>query len=281
MRRVKRGAYTRGMPLRSLGFRTDAFLARFDGIVEDLGDATSIINPRNPAHYFGNLLIFHNPPRDGDRERWEARYAQTVGSHPGVRHITLAWDVGGPHVTDAALAPFLDAGYTLDENVVMTAESLHAPPRPNTEAELRPLVSDEDWSLALELQVMTREDRWDEASYRSFKEVAVRRYRRMCNAGKGYWYGAFLGGTLAANLGVFVEGTLARFQSVDTHPEYRRRGLCGTLVHYAARHAGEQLGARTFVIVADEHYFAKDVYRSVGFTPVERQQALLKSPETS
>lgn len=57
-----------------------------------------------------------------------------------------------------------------------------------------------------------------------------------------------------ADLGLFVIDGVGRFQSVETHPDYRRRGICGTLVYRAARCGFERLGAKTLVMIADEHY---------------------------
>ncbi len=265
------------MHLRSLGYRTDLIFARFQGVVEDLGDAVRVQNPGNPGHYFGNFLIFASPPQPGDLPRWEARFARDIATQPGVRHVLFGWDV--PPTGTPDLQPFLDAGYTLEENVVMTAPALHAPARPNTQAELRTIHdTDDEWAQVLECQVAAREERWPEASYRTFKEGQLRRYRDMTRAGQGFWYGAFLDGRLAADMGVFTDGELTRFQAVGTHPDFRRRGLCATLTHFAGEHARAAFGAKQLVIVADEHYFAKDIYASVGFTATERQQLLLRMP---
>jgi len=73
-------------------------------------------------------------------------------------------------------------------------------------------------------------------------------------------------------MGLFAAGPgLARFQSVETDPEHRRRGLAGTLVHHVSRHGFDHLGARTLVMVADPGYFAIDLYRAVGFDATESQ----------
>ncbi|MBB6098055.1 RimJ/RimL family protein N-acetyltransferase [Deinobacterium chartae] len=263
------------MQLNSLGYRTDLIFARFDGIVEDLGDAIRIRNPRNPDHYYGNLLVFDRPPRPGDLPEWEQRFAECIGVPPEVKHRLFGWDA--PDGTTGEIDEFLEAGYTLDRSVVMTAERLHPPRRPNLEAELRPLRSDEDWALALENQIACREARWDEDSYRPFKERQMRRYREMAEAGRGAWFGAFLDGRVVADMGIFSDGELARYQAVGTHPDYRGRGLCGTLVHFVGEYARRELGVARLVIVADDHYFAKDIYRAVGFEPVEYQASLLRS----
>ena len=97
------------------------------------------------------------------------------------------------------------------------------------------------------------------------------RYRQMVQAGLGEWFGAFLGNRVAGDLGVFVQGGVGRFQSVGTHPDFRRRGICGTLVYEAARYAFQNLGAETLVMVADEEHHAAKIYESVGFVPTEHE----------
>lgn len=270
------------MHLRSLGFRTDLIFARFQGVVEDLGYVIRVMNPDNPTHYFGNFLIFDSPPQPGDFAAWEAAFAELIGAPPTVRHTLFGWDV--PPRGEAHLQPFLDAGYVLEENVIMAASALLPPARPNRSAELRVIQdTDEAWAAVVDHQVACRDahSNESEASYRTFKEGQFRRYRSMMKAGLGFWYGGFVDGVLAADLGVYTDGTLVRFQSVGTHPDYRRQGLCGSLTHFAGTHAQQAFGASELVIVADEHYFAKDIYASVGFRPRERQQLLLRCPQDS
>jgi predicted GNAT family acetyltransferase len=65
---------------------------------------------------------------------------------------------------------------------------------------------------------------------------------------------------------------------VETHPEFRRRGICGTLVYESARHALGSLGAERLVMVADAHYHAARIYESLGFRPTERQLGVERRP---
>ena len=266
------------MNLNSLGYRTDLIFARFRGRVTDLGEAIAVVNPRSPAHYFGNLLIFQRPPQSGDIDRWEALFSQHVGRPPATPHRLFAWDV--PAARPPQLDEFLEAGYQLEENIVMAAPRLRTPPRPNSSAQYRPLADlDEEWAQALENQVASREDGHDEDRYRRFKETQLRGLREMCRAGQGFWYGAFVEGRLVADLGVFSDGgELLRYQSVGTDPAYRRQGLCASLTFFAGEHAQMHFGAHRLVIVADDHASAKRVYASVGFETVERQQLLLSTP---
>jgi len=80
-------------------------------------------------------------------------------------------------------------------------------------------------------------------------------------------------------MGLYSDGHgLARFQSVDTHPEARGRGLAGTLVHYVSTYGLSTLHARTLVMVADPDYHAIRIYRSVGFENTETQVAIELAP---
>lgn len=67
----------------------------------------------------------------------------------------------------------------------------------------------------------------------------------------------------------------ARYQSVETHPTARRRGLAGTLVWHAGATALTG-GSRTLVMVADPGDAAIRVYRSVGFTVTEPQLSFVR-----
>lgn len=93
----------------------------------------------------------------------------------------------------------------------------------------------------------------------------------MTRAGLGLWFGAFLENRLVADLGVFTAGRIGRFQQVGTHPDYRRRGICGALVYQASRYAFDQMKLETLVMVADENYHAAKIYESVGFQAKEHQ----------
>jgi ribosomal protein S18 acetylase RimI-like enzyme len=89
-------------------------------------------------------------------------------------------------------------------------------------------------------------------------------------AGRGAWFGAWLDGQLLATLGVVVTDGRGRYQSVDTHPSARRRGLASRLVHDAGVTAVERFGAERLVIVTDSDNHALGVYRGVGFREAER-----------
>jgi GNAT superfamily N-acetyltransferase len=126
----------------------------------------------------------------------------------------------------------------------------------------------------VENQVRCREPAHEESSYRRFKERQMESYRSMTVAGMGEWFGAFSGEDLVADLGLFHDGDLARYQSVETHPAYRRQGIAGNLVYRAGMYVFDRFAVGTLVIVADKDSAASRLYRSVGFEPQEQQLGL-------
>ena len=94
-------------------------------------------------------------------------------------------------------------------------------------------------------------------------------------------FGAFVDGEVVATAGIFVtEDGVARYQSVETHPDHRRQGLAAAVVHAAGQHGLDRLGVRTLVIVADVDGEAIGVYRRLGFADLERQLMMEKRTGT-
>jgi predicted GNAT family acetyltransferase len=67
---------------------------------------------------------------------------------------------------------------------------------------------------------------------------------------------------------------VGRFQSVETHPDFRRRGIAGTLVFQAGRQAKAKYDLHTLVIVAERASSPARLYESLGFQPTEKQVGL-------
>ena len=163
--------------------------------------------------------------------------------------------------------------------LTVSQSQIKKPPRYNVHCEIRSLETDQDWEDAIMNQVATREEGFKEAPYLEFKKKQMGKYRRMTQAGLGKWFAAFVDGKLAADCGVYVFGEVGRFQSVGTHPKFRRQGLCGSLVFAAANWAFANTAAKKLVMVADPEYHAAKIYESVGFKPTEKQAGCSKWPE--
>jgi GNAT superfamily N-acetyltransferase len=253
----------------SLGFRTEMLFHRFDGIVMDRGNYLVVKTPSNPGFLFGNLLLFFEAPRLGSLESWKKLFRKEFADCPEVRHFTFCWDAPSDGIGDVTELGM--EGFKVDFSVVLTAQSLHEPLKSNPCVEVRPISGDSEWSQVVEAQVLSKAEDYDEDSYRQFKVEQMARYRAMSEQGLGHWFGAFLNEKLVGDLGIYREGRLGRFQSVETHPEYRRQGICGKLVYETAKYALNKMGLTDLVMVADEHYHAAKIYESVGFVPTAKE----------
>jgi ribosomal protein S18 acetylase RimI-like enzyme len=264
------------MDVRSLGFRTDLALLQLAGSeVEDSGDHLVIRTPANPGFYWGNFMLLARPP---GIDRVADLIASYDATFPDSTH--RAFGVDGTEDRSADLGPLLHAGLKSDPGTVMTASQVHEPPRPHRGATYRRLESDDDWSQRVELAAACNEDH-DPESYAVFAQRKAASERDRAEAGHGAWWGAFLAGQMVSGMGLYSASPgLARFQSVETHPTFRGRGLAGTLVHAVSRYGFDELDATTLVMVADPDYLAIRVYRSVGFTDSEHQTQLEQRDRT-
>lgn len=258
------------MEVRSLGYRTDLAILALEGSqVTDCGGHLVIRTPGNPGYHWGNFLLMRDlQPGSGDG--WMARFA---AEFPDARHLALGLDEPDARAVD----PGVLAGMTMERNAVLTATAVHAPPRPNSEAIVRTLAGDADWRQSFELATaLWADEPGGDADFLTAQQAAK---RALTEAGHGAWFGAFLDGTLVAQLGLItaIGSGLARYQNVETHPAARRRGLAGTLVWQAGA-AALASGTRALVMVADPGEAAIRVYRSVGFAVTESQHSFIRRP---
>ena len=255
------------MEITSLGYRTDLLLLELSGSVfRDAGEYVVVRTPDNPGFWWGNFLLYRTPFAPGDTK---TRLDTFHREFPGAQHVALGIDsVDGEIGAEDELTA---AGFTIERSVVMTASEVVAPGRPNEESTYRLLGSDDDWEQLVQLSLATADMTVDEG-YEQFTRRKLIANRALVEAGHGKWFGAFDGHRLQSSLGLMFDGKgLARFQTVQTAPEDRGRGLASTLVHRASTYGLTEGGARTLVMVADPEYLAIRIYRALGFTDSETQ----------
>lgn len=253
------------MDVTSLGFRTDlALLTSSGSVVEDRGTHLVVRSPDNPSYFWGNFLLLAQPPvPGGEREVVGAFHTE----FPLADHVSIGID--SADISDESKAAFEAAGMTVDVATVLTASALTAPRE--VEAELRPLETDDDWEARARLSQQLYPGT-SEQTFMTYARQKNAQERRLVDAGRGARFGAYVDGAMVSTAGIFVtEPGVARYQSVETHPDHRRKGLAAAVVHAAGQHALARLGATTLVIVADTDGEAIGIYHRLGFADVERQ----------
>jgi GNAT superfamily N-acetyltransferase len=203
-----------------------------------------------------------------------------VEAFPDAEHRAIGFD--GADRPIGELDWFVAHGFEAEAQTVMTATKVHEPAHPNTDAIYRRLQSEVDWVQSIELGVRCNERQLEPEAYRRFLSAQAAIRRRLDQSETGGWFGAFLHGQLVSQMGLISAGSgLARFQSVETDPDHRRRGLAGSLVHFVSVFGFDELRARSLVMVADPNYFAIDLYRAVGFAETEVQLQVERPPSQS
>lgn len=271
---------------RALVWATDVDTLPLDRAIERRDGYLTIRSPGNPAHYWGNLLLFDEPPGEGDGARWEELFEREFGDEPRVAHRTFAWD-RTDGVAGSAREEFVARGYDLDESIGLVADARRVQPHPreNREVIVRALdpaagADEELWDEVVELQVASRDEGHDEETNRTFNRARLDDRRTLFLRGDGAWYVAIdpASGEVAGSCGIVVAGGRGRFQVVDTALAFRRRGICSRLVVEAARHSAAAHGAERFVIVADVDYHALGLYESLGFEREEHVVGVCRWP---
>ncbi len=178
----------------SLVWATDLDVLPADRVVERRDAYVLVRSPSNPGHYWGNLLLFEDPPGAGDGSRWEQRFDAEFAAEPQVQHRTFAWDRldGSSGSVDEE---FVGRGYELEQTVGLVASlnAVRAHRRESRDVRVRALDptrgADQGlWEQVVELQLGGRDERENKASYETFCRSRLEELRTLFRLGRGSWY---------------------------------------------------------------------------------------------
>ena len=104
------------MNIKSLGYQTHLMVDGFDSEIVDHGSYLSIVTSATPSYYWGNFLLFPDPPKVSDLIDWQRIFEKEIGYRPDIEHQAFGWDspVGELGQVDA----FQEAGFGLGESTV-------------------------------------------------------------------------------------------------------------------------------------------------------------------
>ena len=254
----------------NLGYKTDLMLLSWDAVLTEHPDHITALTPTNPSYHWGNFILFDEPPRPETSARWLELFDAEIARKQPTRHVAIGWTDEAPGDPSA----LVEHGLVPFDSVVLWAPRLTRPRHLRQDLEVRVLQTDEEWERACALQIMSRDAHYDLEGYTEFKTAQMKRYRAIAERGHGAWFGAFIDDQLVGDMGIFARWGTARYQSVETHPDFRRQGICQTLLWRAAEWSSRRHEIEQIVIAAEPGAPAERIYRSVGLTNASRQYGL-------
>ncbi len=263
------------MEIQSLEINTDLHINRFSGTVTDKGDYIVVHTPSNPGYYYGNYLVFNKPPGKNDYEKWMALFKKEIYDKNHSNHVLFRWDT---IIGDTGyVSKFKENNFDIEENILLSTHVVNQPLHYNTEITIRVLKTDSEWEMAINNQILCRDENTSGSlpDFTKFKQKQFEQYRLMCKNKLCEWFGVFIKDQLVADMGVFLVNGAGHFDNVGTAPEFRRQGICGSAIYKISKQYLDSKKAHTLMMVADENYHAARIYESVGFQPNEKTVCLL------
>lgn len=243
-----RGSASHGAGL-GLGWRTDLAVLGFGGSsITAHSDHLVVRTPSNPTYWWGNFILVTDATATDAPGHWLEVFETAF---PGTAHRAI-----GLVAEPVDVGAWLAAELYLQRAEVFTARAPIGVTPLADGYDVRPLRTASDWKQSTRMR---------QAAFPGQDDFEERTTATRLAVGPATWFGAFAGGQLVAELGVVLcEDGLARYQSVLTAAEHRRRGLTRHLLGVADAHLRHQ-GAETAVIVADAESAAGRLYRAAGF----------------
>jgi hypothetical protein len=260
------------MELTSLALRTGLILNRFLAVVEEKEEYIVIRTPDRPSFFWGNSIIMKNSPTLGDYQKWIAIFEKEIGSKNDKGFIAITFDSIDERSYD--VSEFEKNNFEIMVSKVLSTNSIIKPPKFNPEIIVKAFKTSKDWDSFVDIHFIPDWGYGSDDGQRVFLKEEGENFKKFVETGRAQRFGAFYNGQMVAELGVFWQEGLARFNSVATHRDYRRLGACSTLVYEVSRLLLNNPEIETLVMEADEDYHAASIYESVGFVANEKLIAL-------
>ena len=163
--------------IKSLGLRSDLMIAEHKSLIEQKENYVVVKSPHNPGYYWGNFLLFNQPPTLKDaqlcnEESWEYLFHDEFAVMSGVKHTAFIWDC--PEGIPGDVDEFKALGYSVDTTEVLTAQALYPPLYANDRIRIREMTTVDQWDAVKEFLILPREPHHQERIYLEFFLVQLK-----------------------------------------------------------------------------------------------------------
>ena len=257
--------------IRSAGIRSDLMVMRGFTHVTEHPEYYEFRTPDEPDYWYGNCIVEKMPPID------PASVLARFDRHfPTSKHAVMCWDIPDFQMAEGTADWFRERDFSVERDVFLSGgRDINRFDLP-AGITARP-IGDDDWGQLIDAQqAIGVELGFADATHRSYLESRNARRRDQIARGEGQWFGAFDGDLLVADMGIFHDQDVARYQAVATHVDYRGRGICAALLGIAHEWAIARAPDATVLIATDATGSARRVYERVGFKPFEVITSVMK-----
>lgn len=256
--------------------QTDLHLIHMHGQIEVIDGITVARVPDNPGYRWGNCLLLPHAPTADTLDHYIQRARDLFVDQPQSTHVQLRWD--GDAIGDDVKAHATARGMQYEHGRAMHATELTYVRIPGIT--IRPLDIDGEWDAIVALNIACDPEEIDGVpDYIAFKQGLRRAWRAWVATGTTRWWGAFIDNRLVGQAGmVYCPKHRGRYQSVETHPDVRRQGVCPALVTHMGNHALHEDGCTQLLLGANPKGRAVHIYTRLGFELGTWQHGLMLSP---
>ncbi|MDQ3021979.1 MAG: GNAT family N-acetyltransferase [Bacteroidota bacterium] len=251
----------------SLAYKTDLVQVRHEGIVDNCEDYYVIRTPSRKNYFWGNYILIKKNEKSIDVRKWINIYKKEFSNN---NPYFLTFGLDAKKVSNEIVIEFQKHGFTLKKAEVLSCSSLKKPEVPKAEITFREIINNEDWDGWVEVHM---DESWQfskETQYgfqlqhlENIKKLVMNNFMRR--------FGAYINNKMVGELGIFSDLGIGRFNLVSTHQDYRNLRICSNLIYYTGNKTFNENAASQLIIVADDDYFAKNIYKKLGFEVVEEQ----------
>ncbi|MDE9450183.1 GNAT family N-acetyltransferase [Aliiroseovarius sp. Z3] len=259
--------------MKALEFATDLMVQSGQCLVTRHADRVVQTTPDEPNFWFGNRVIFKDAPFDA-----ASLLAQFHTDIPTAEHICIGWDIPNLSRDDVA-AVFDGSGLRVEQSDTLALRGDLNRAQIADGLVIRPMTSAEDWTQSeMIAKVDLIKDGAPERGMDDYLRQKTNARQAQIAKGLGQWFGAFDGDRLVGDMGIFHDEKLMRYQSVQTHEDYRRRGICSSLLCASLDWAKARAPDALPVIVAHADSDAGRLYRRAGFELAETTMSVYRPP---
>ena len=255
------------MKIESLGLKTDIMISSLECEMHYEEHYAYMKTPKRGDYYWGNFLITQAQINSqAELDALISVYKRHFDTHG--KFITIAFD--NPMGDVGRLSIFKNNDFDIYTNLVMQLNKEDSKAKDDLNENFTfKVIKTKDYIM--DLVAVHHDPDWrygpgqDEFLTGKFEALI-----KLEENGMGQRYVLMDEDKIIADLGIYHQNRLARFNDVVTHKDYRNQGLCYTLVNKACEYIFNNSDVEILVMQADENYFAHKIYRKVGFEETEK-----------